>query len=122
MPRATKLCIFDTLHNNYTESYEGNGTAIVSADQQVTSQCHLQFGANLDSWALSGSSGMLTVGMTFSADQALKCPCQCGGNANDVNLITNLVSKCIFCLFKTYSAAEAAIVQESLHVPLESTG
>jgi hypothetical protein len=23
-----------------TESYEGNGTVIVSADQQVTSQCH----------------------------------------------------------------------------------
>ncbi len=29
------------------------------------------FGANLDSWALSGSSGMLTVGMTFGADRDL---------------------------------------------------
>ena len=31
----------------------------------------LKFGANLDSWALSGSSDMLTVGMTFGADRDL---------------------------------------------------
>ena len=32
----------------------------------------LNFGANLDSWALSGSSDMLTVGMTFGADRDLR--------------------------------------------------